>query len=148
MDLGLLLRHIASSLESLSISPDAPEYLIAARLRCARFEDLLLTPDRLELVEALEEQERARILIAAIRNSDILLDEIASRIPGYSVENRARAMEQARLNLRILRETIERLSLSDIAVPPLTAVTLAAQVQRTLREKEMHSEPSDGSHAD
>jgi hypothetical protein len=139
LDLGLLLRHIDASLASLQIGADAPVYILAARLRYARFEDLMLTRERLELVEALHEQERARLLIASIRNSDILLEEIAARIDGQTPEGRRGALDQALVNLRILRETIVRLNLDTVATAPQVSASLAADVQRSLREKALHA---------
>lgn len=140
VDLGLLLRHIEASLKSLEISPKSPDYILAARLRYARFEDLMLTRDRLELIEALNEQERARLLIASIRNSDILLEEIASRIGDLAPSDRPDALEQARLNLRILRETIEHLKLNDVATLPQVPAGMAERVRIRLTEKAIHTE--------
>jgi hypothetical protein len=140
VDLGLLLRHIDASLKSLDLSADAPVYILAARLRYARFEDLMLTADRLELITALHEQERARLLIASIRNSDILLDELASRIGDIDRLERPEALEQARLNLRILRETIAHLGLEAVATLPQTKAGMAGDVRTRLREKALHGE--------
>jgi hypothetical protein len=140
VDLGLLLRHIDSSLKSLEISADAPAYMLAARLRYARFEELMLSGDRLELIEALQEQERARLLIASIRNSDILLDELATRIGNMEPADRPLALEDARLNLRILRETVAHLGLTALADLPDADTDLAADVRRKLSERELHAE--------
>lgn len=140
VDLGLLLRHIDASLKSLELAANSPGYILAARLRYARIEELLLTTDRLEMIEALKEHERARLLIVAVRNSDILLDEIAGRIADLPEAERARALEDGRLNLRILRETIAHLALDGVAVVPQTSVGLAGKVRKRLEERTLHAE--------
>jgi hypothetical protein len=139
-DLGLLIRHIDASLKSLEISSESPVYILAARLRYAQFEELMLTGDRLELIAALKEQERARLLVASIRNSDILLDELAKVIGTIAPADRSAAMEQARLNLRILRETIEHLGLEDVAVLPEVPASMAGSIRNRLQEKALHGE--------
>jgi hypothetical protein len=140
VDLGLLIRHIDASLKSLEIPPDAPVFILASRLRYARFEDLMLTKERLELIEALKEQERARLLIVSIRNSDILLEELAARIGDIKPSERPKALEEARLNLRILRETISHLRLDEVATQPQTPSKMAESVRTRLQEKALHAE--------
>lgn len=100
----------------------------------------MLSGDRLELIEALQEQERARLLIASIRNSDILLDELATRIGNMEPADRPLALEDARLNLRILRETVAHLGLTALADLPDADTDLAADVRRKLSERELHAE--------
>jgi len=76
--LGLLSRHIVASRKSLAaLQPDQPIYMLVARVRFCKVGTALVPGDMERIGILSRTNERARLLMMAVRNSDIFLDEVA-----------------------------------------------------------------------
>lgn len=115
ISLGLLNRHIIASQKSLSqTTADMPLYLQVARVRFCKVSTALMPEDLSRLGILTRTNERARILLTAVRNSDIVLDEIAARLDPMSHEALVRALADARENMAILGRFIAGLGLGTV----------------------------------
>ncbi|MFN6924126.1 MAG: hypothetical protein ACK4P8_00590 [Tabrizicola sp.] len=137
-DLGVIYRHIEASIRNLERPADVPGYQLVARIRYAMFKDSPLSPSQLEFITTRGLTDKAKIIQTWMRNSDILLEELALRIEGLDAAGRAEALGIARENLVNLREFLDTLGLRDLAVKPSVGVELAVKVDKRLQERKQH----------
>ncbi|MEO1538055.1 MAG: hypothetical protein AAFR73_10015 [Pseudomonadota bacterium] len=121
-DIRNLDRHVSASLSSLQIDPGAPRYLVAARLRFCKFMDGMRSIEQLEWLTQRKDSDRILPTLLAIRNSDTFMEEVACRVDGMSQEELAKALEEARTNMRFLGKVSTKLgykttSQADYSVP-------------------------------
>jgi hypothetical protein len=108
--LGLLSRHVVASRKSLAaILPDQPIYLQVARIRFCKVGTALVPGDMERIGLLSRTNERARILMMTIRNSDIFLDEVADRMERMNREARMQAIADAGQNMLILEKVLHEL---------------------------------------
>ena len=142
-DLGFVYRHIDASIRSLDRPADVPAYQLVARLRYAMFKDSPLSPSQLEFITAAGLTDKAKIILTWMRNSDIFLEELAQRIDGLGSDERTVALANARENLANLREFLDTLGLSNVALNSSVSAHLAAKVDKRLQDRKRHENQTD-----
>lgn len=102
-----LARHIEASLKSLDeVHPDQPKYFIAARVRYCRFlEDVQDIRSGWWVRGGLRRSHRK--LLLAIRNSDIFIEEAASRLDGMNDEEIRQCLKEVKVNLDFLKKAVQ-----------------------------------------
>ena len=100
-------RHIEASTASLEeLQTDQPKYFLVARIRYCRF---------LEDVKDLQEgwwirrsaRRSHRKFLLAVRNSDIFVDEAASRIDNMNEVEIRQCLEEVKVNLGFLKKAVQ-----------------------------------------
>jgi len=130
-DLRNLDRHIHASVESLDIAADSPRYLIAARFRFCKFLDGMRSIEQLEWLTQRRDSDRILPTLLAIRNSDIFMEEIASRVDDMTEAEITQALKQGQINMAFLHKAAEQLGYAN-SMGPNRGYKI--DVQKILRE--------------
>lgn len=132
LSLGLLNRHILASQKSLALTAaDQPIYVQVARVRFCKSNSALLPEDMNRFGLISRNNERVRILLSAVRNSDIFLEEIADHLGAMTFEGRARALSDASENMLILGRFVARLDFGYGTATIDSSADIAADVTKT-----------------
>ena len=104
-----LNRHIEASLKSLELDASSPSYFIVARLRFCKVPDGTPSFDEMEWLRGLSNWRKIVPLLTSIRNSDIFIEEVASRVDSMTTDQITEAISEAKINLVFLQKSIKGL---------------------------------------